>query len=244
MPTAPKNGLVVAPWTLIFTATSVPALGFARFIVKVTASATQPSKHSVTEREDTKVRASSGLVVAKSNKVAVTFDAATGLMSQVERLDTGVTAAVSSDLLYYVAYGSTGIKGFKHQDKDLRDPHKQNLVPLESSVGSTSSQASGAYIFRPADGDYADTTPIRSTGGGAVALSIVEGELVTEVRQTFSSWASQVVRLRKDSEIVELEWTVGPIPIDDGLGKEVISRFSSDIDRSPLLFIKHFCPFM
>ena len=39
----------------------------------------------------------------------------------------------------------------------------------------------------------------------------------------------QIVRLRKGSPAVEIEWTVGPIPIDDSLGKEVISRFESSL---------------
>jgi len=31
---------------------------------------------------------------------------------------------------------------------------------------------------------------------------------------------------------VELEWTVGPIPVEDGYGKEVISKFSSDLETN------------
>ena len=37
--------------------------------------------------------------------------------------------------------------------------------------------------------------------------------VVQEVRQKFSPWASQVVRLHADSRFLELEWTVGPLPI-------------------------------
>lgn len=35
-----------------------------------------------------------------------------------------------------------------------------------------------------------------------------------EVRQWFSPWVSQVVRLYADSRALELEWTVGPVPIE------------------------------
>lgn len=37
---------------------------------------------------------------------------------------------------------------------------------------------------------------------------------VQEVRQWFAPWASQVVRLYADSRALELEWTVGPLPIE------------------------------
>lgn len=34
-----------------------------------------------------------------------------------------------------------------------------------------------------------------------------------EVRQKFGDWGSQVVRLYNGSKYMEIEWTVGPIPI-------------------------------
>jgi len=41
----------------------------------------------------------------------------------------------------------------------------------------------------------------------------LQGSEVQEVHQVFSKWASQVVRLYKGQRYVEIEWTVGPIPI-------------------------------
>lgn len=37
--------------------------------------------------------------------------------------------------------------------------------------------------------------------------------LVQEVHQNFSAWCSQVVRLYPGRRHLELEWTVGPIPV-------------------------------
>ena len=39
--------------------------------------------------------------------------------------------------------------------------------------------------------------------------------------QTFYPWASLTTRLWKGSEHLELEWTIGPIPFKDGLGREI-----------------------
>ena len=118
----------------------------------------------------------------------------------------------------------------------MRDPHVQNLQPAKSAVGSKSSQRSGAYIFRPADDpEHAGAKRIH-LGDEPVLLSTLQGTDVSEVRQVFSDWASQVVRVFRGSEVVEVEWTVGPIPIDDLLGREVISRFESNLNTQNLVY--------
>lgn len=53
-----------------------------------------------------------------------------------------------------------------------------------------------------------------------------------EVHQNFSSWCSQVVRLHAGQPYVELEWTVGPIPVEDGWGKEIVSRFKTTLQTN------------
>lgn len=81
--------------------------------------------------------------------------------------------------------------------------------------------------------------------------------MVQEVRQQFSDWASQVVRLYKGQSHVEIEWTVGPIPIEynktythirlryyydkfyyyrDGIGKEIINRVETGVPSRGLFY--------
>jgi lysosomal alpha-mannosidase len=45
----------------------------------------------------------------------------------------------------------------------------------------------------------------------------------------FNDWASQEITLYDDGEVLEVEWTIGPIPIDDNTGKEIILRYDTDI---------------
>lgn len=47
---------------------------------------------------------------------------------------------------------------------------------------------------------------------------------------TFNDWASQEISLYDQEDAVEIEWLIGPIPIDDQLGKEIILRYDTNID--------------
>ena len=55
---------------------------------------------------------------------------------------------------------------------------------------------------------------VRWGGEGGAAGEVVEGPVVTEVRQVYSAWTTHVIRLHAGQPYVELEWTAGPIPID------------------------------
>ncbi|XP_072104661.1 lysosomal alpha-mannosidase [Mobula birostris] len=115
------------------------------------------------------------------------------------------------------------ISAIENLHKNLSLPVTQNFYWYRASVGDeVSLQASGAYIFRP----YQEEPATMSKN---VKTYTVQTELFQEVYQNFSSWCSQVVRLYKNQKFLELEWTVGPIPVQDLLGKEVISRFDTPL---------------
>ncbi|KAF8787519.1 Lysosomal alpha-mannosidase like protein [Argiope bruennichi] len=90
-------------------------------------------------------------------------------------------------------------------------------------------RASGAYIFRPNG-----TEPIDL--GNNVTVTFVNGSLVQEIHQVFNPWLSQVIRLYENSENVEFRWIVGPIPVDDEVGKEIITRFDTDLKSEGIFF--------
>uniref|UniRef100_A0A8D0D4Q4 Alpha-mannosidase n=1 Tax=Sander lucioperca TaxID=283035 RepID=A0A8D0D4Q4_SANLU len=102
----------------------------------------------------------------------------------------------------------------------------QNFYWYNASDGNNkeSNQPSGAYIFRPNS-----STPF-------IISKTAKTESIQEVRQWFAPWVSQVVRLYGDSRALELEWTVGPLPIDDDLGKEVITRLDTSIKTSEYFY--------
>ena len=115
---------------------------------------------------------------------------------------------------------------------DLTIALNQAFYWYEASIGnSVSSQASGAYIFRPNS-----SRPFNVSTGNKAQIHIFRGPVVQEVRQVFSPFVSQVVRLYTGQRHAEFEYTVGPIPIDDGLGKEVIARFDTNIESDGLYY--------
>ena len=48
-----------------------------------------------------------------------------------------------------------------------------------------------------------------------IAISI--GKLVQEIHQHYNDWVGQVIRLYKDQDHIELDWVVGPIPVEYAL---------------------------
>ncbi|XP_010478748.1 PREDICTED: probable alpha-mannosidase At5g66150 [Camelina sativa] len=102
----------------------------------------------------------------------------------------------------------------------------QNYFWYASNVGDEKDpQVSGAYIFRP-NGSLAS-----AVSSSKPKLQIVRGPLVDEVHQQFSPWVAQVIRLYKDKEHAEFEFTIGPIPVSnsDLIGKEIITRMVTNM---------------
>nr|XP_048290616.1 lysosomal alpha-mannosidase isoform X1 [Myodes glareolus] len=117
---------------------------------------------------------------------------------------------------------STGLlMKIENMEQKLSLPVSQGFFWYNASTGDKKSpQASGAYIFRPSR-----LKPLPVSRWAKIHL--VKTDLVQEVYQNFSAWCSQVIRLYPGQRHLELEWTVGPIPVEEYWGKEVISRFDT-----------------
>lgn len=91
-------------------------------------------------------------------------------------------------------------------------------------------QAAGAYIFRP-NGSFSIKSERQQ-----VPLTVYRGPILDEVHQTINSWIYQITRVYKGKEHAEVEFTVGPIPIDDGIGKEIVTRISTNIKSNKTFY--------
>lgn len=108
---------------------------------------------------------------------------------------------------------------------------EQQFYWYEGSIGNRDSkQTSGAYIFRP------NSKPKPVCEDNVAKIEVFKNGLVQEARQTFGSFVSQVVRLYKLADYAEFEYTVGPIPIEDKLGKEIITKFKTSIDNEDIFY--------
>ncbi|XP_069699536.1 lysosomal alpha-mannosidase-like [Periplaneta americana] len=91
----------------------------------------------------------------------------------------------------------------------------QNFWNYESSCG--------AYLFHPIEGFKISET---------ANVTIYKGSIVDEIHQTFSNWASQVVRIYHGESHVEFEWLIGPIPWN----KDVVSLYSTDLQNRGVFY--------
>ncbi|XP_006898920.1 PREDICTED: lysosomal alpha-mannosidase-like [Elephantulus edwardii] len=99
----------------------------------------------------------------------------------------------------------------------------QNLVLLiQQTFFWYTADTSGAYVFAP----KGDPQPLSLSP----ETRLVKTPLVQELHQKFSDWCFQVVHLYPGQKHLELDWKVGPIPLDDDTGKEVISRFDTTLE--------------
>jgi hypothetical protein len=159
------------------------------------------------------------LIEVTNGVITLSYDNSTGLLSRVTHNDQKLTLDLSVDVGYYYSAGpATCTKG------------------VSPGVKECNPQPSGAYIFRPASNsvlpasaynldDPAGPSPYGSDVPAEAAslpdpavplrvpLEIIRGAVVIEVRQQFAPWASLVTRLLPGSAFVDVQWTVGPIPL-------------------------------
>ncbi|KAJ0184382.1 hypothetical protein K1T71_000805 [Dendrolimus kikuchii] len=95
-----------------------------------------------------------------------------------------------------------------------------NMIPANRS--------SGAYIFRPNATEAIKLTPH--------IVDRVIGSVVQEIRVRFSNNVLCTLRLYNELNFVELDWLVGPIDINDNIGKEYIVKYQTDIINNGIFY--------
>jgi len=102
-----------------------------------------------------------------------------------------------------------------------------------TSYAKEGGQNSGAYIFRPETSNQelilVKPDPSKS--------HVFESSLVAEVHVEFEvPWIKQITRIKKGQPYLEIEYTVGPIPINDNKGKEIVTRYDSVIENKGVFY--------
>ena len=118
-----------------------------------------------------------------------------------------------------------------HDDLHFNINHNYGFY---KSFGKMFGQNSGAYIFRPSR----PNETLSTLNANSSTIRVIQNELMTEVRTDFVvPWIKQVVKIYPDKPHVDIEYAIGPIPVElDGIGKEVVTRFCTNIDSDRTFF--------
>ncbi|KAI3784614.1 hypothetical protein L1987_43716 [Smallanthus sonchifolius] len=167
----------------------------------------------------------------------------TYIISSAKHTDTRSTMSTvwtsdsTSDKTVVIGGGNLKLHYATYEGKLTHYINNRNLVEesIEHSYSyysghNSTNQASGAYIFRPSG-----TFPIKSEGQKAFA--IIKGPIMDEVHQELNPWIYQVTRVYKEKEHAEVEFTIGPIPIDDGVGKEITTQITTNFKTNKTFYI-------
>ncbi|KAE8711867.1 Alpha-mannosidase [Hibiscus syriacus] len=136
----------------------------------------------------------------------------TYFISSDKRKETTIAAPSK----YHVAYGSKGKKDvIKVGPGNLKLVYSANQPKL---IGYVSSKKMIKESVRQSYSFYAGATDIQQASGA----------YIFRPNGTYSTKPDdQITRVYKEKEYAEFEFTVGPIPINDGIGKEVVTQIST-----------------
>ena len=213
----------------------LPPMGYSTF----TRKSTRNFHHTLISRGISDIL----LVSTVKRTTSATTSATTAIASKSSAAVTGAGSVNNS--FYKIDYTASGISTITNLVSKESTPLDITWGWYRSSEGGCSgatdpatgkysydfygcdSQASGAYMFRP------NSSTVYPCGNSTPTLTVSTGLLVTEITQTYSSWCTHVLRLRKDDPAVEIEWTAGPIPLDQDW-----------IPQPPVRFMLFLCCFM
>ncbi|XP_063974588.1 lysosomal alpha-mannosidase isoform X1 [Diachasmimorpha longicaudata] len=149
-----------------------------------------------------------------------------GSFDEVSRPD--FVSSIGGDL-YDITVDYAGDVHVQWKKMDLKVV--QSFKYYQGAKGNNSefkNRASGAYIFRP-NGSLHDFNY-------AGLYKFYKGPLVEELHLTVNGYVSQVVRIYNGEDRIEFDWVVGPIPVADSIGKEIVSKFSSNLESKGVFF--------
>ncbi|CAL1684554.1 unnamed protein product [Lasius platythorax] len=151
--------------------------------------------------------------------------------SREEIIEQSEPAEFISSELYNISINDDGnliVRWNKQNNMNL----VQSFHFYEGAEGNneiSANRSSGAYIFRPKE---TSARNFEYTG----SYKIYKGPIVEELHHTINEWVSQVVRIYPEEEHIEFDWLVGPIPAKDKVGKEIVTRYSSNLKTDNVFY--------
>jgi len=154
---------------LVFQA-DVPAIGLSTFHVSSSSESSNINNNNKIEDDTT--------FTVSNEFYKLTFDKAKGELTSIKNLKSNVETSLSMNMGWY----NSSVGGCTKYGSD---------VPKNIQEPSCDSQKSGAYIFRPNSSTFFYPGP----SNAPVVTLTSQGDVVTEVSQVFSDWATAKYRL-------------------------------------------------
>ena len=202
-----------APYSLQWQA-QVPALGFATYFVV-----------GQQEKDEDSTLAEGGEELA-GREQSSTRRHSVSLMSVAELSEHAPGGVSIENGRWRLSFDSSSGQLQSAYDKQLNTsfPLTLSFLYYKSRVGRNGS--SSPYSFAP-DGDAIDLSP------SARIVAVVHGQMTQAVTINVTDWLTYTVRLVNTSDAgellsraIEVDYVIGPVPVDDGVGKEVIVRYA------------------
>ncbi|KAL1438471.1 hypothetical protein MTO96_048082 [Rhipicephalus appendiculatus] len=105
----------------------------------------------------------------------------------------------------------------------------QHLFLSYHAYQGSSRKASDSRVLNPVNEDPFDL-------GNNVTYHVTRGPEVQELHQHYTPWLGLVVRLFENEDTIEFEWSLGPVPLSDHKGKEIVCRFASSVQSGDLFY--------
>lgn len=232
---------------LYFEARGIPPLGVSVFrITKVeneqlsSASATPAVPRNLRWND---MESAEEEIVITNDILSVSFDHSTGVVKSINNLRDGIKMNVDQQYGFYKSFFKDepapltvveNTDDFKSDGKclpgytDVEGNEYRWLIKATADDG----QKSGAYIFRPTPDQKLHIIPPEPQS----VVTHTDG-LVKEVHSVFGEggWIRQIARLLPGKDFVEIEYVVGPVPIDGG-GKEIVSKWTTSVNSDGHFF--------
>jgi lysosomal alpha-mannosidase len=143
----------------------------------------------------------------------------------------GSPFVIENDQLLLEFDGQGNMIMVKNKQSGLSSQISQAFCIYKSMPGNNSEpefSASGAYVFRPLT-NQCDRQVVYD-------YLVSKHSQYVEIHQRYGEWISQTIRLYNGESNAEFEWQVGPIDVSDGTGREIVTRFDSDLMSNSLFY--------
>jgi hypothetical protein len=101
----------------------------------------------------------------------------------------------------------------------------------KDSIHEDDDHNSGAYLFRPSTPNQ--ELQIVPTKNATIVRTSIGTDIHTEYEEP---WVQTTTKIREGIPYIEIEYQIGPVPLNDGYGKEVVARYNTGVNNDATFY--------